>query len=706
MGVISQVSFGVKGMDCPACAARIAKALRALPGVNEAEVDFLARQARVAFQADAVSESALHTAVRRLGYGVEITSQAERTPRRFPGWVTIAASVVTWGVGFAFHAAHFETVARLVYLVTIVMGGWKIAGHVLAAIRERRVDEYILMSISVGGALALGEWNEAAALVVLLSLSEFLEAFSVERARHAIRALMTLTPTEATIRRNGSEERVPVEAVSVGETVVVRPGESIPLDGIVLRGESAVNEASLTGESRLVAKRPGDHVYAGTVNDLGSFDFSVTKVAGETTLARIIRLIEEAQRSRSRSERLVDRFARSYTPVVVGVAALITVVPVLWGAPLSEWFYRSLVVLMVGCPCALVLSTPVTILAGLARSARCGVLIKGGIHLENLGAIRVVAFDKTGTLTKGQPVVREVIPVGEGCTKEDVLRMAAGVESRSEHLHAQAIVREARARGIPFASNPEGFVAMPGKGASATVDGVPVVVGSPRLFEERGVETGAHAFVIQSLEKAGQSVVLVGRGDTIEGIIGLGDDVRAESAEVVAELKRLGVERTAMLTGDHRGIAERVGSQVGVDLVFAELLPHEKVQKVAELAQTHGSVLMVGDGINDAPALAAATVGVAIGGGNDLVVETADGTLMSGDLRRLPTAIRLGQASRRRIVENIVVAVGSKVAVLVLATLGMATLWMAVLADVGVSFLVVLNGLRVLRMKVEERRCA
>jgi Cd2+/Zn2+-exporting ATPase len=685
--------------------------LNAIPGVDDAQVDFLAGQVRVAFTAGSVTELALRDTVRNLGYdvapGEPANAIAEDDASSRPAWIVNAVSAATWVIGFAFHLGHFETVARLVFVATIAIAGAKLAKNLLAAIRERRVDEHILMSVSVVGALALGEWSEAAALVVLLSLSEFLESFSVERARHAIRALMTLTPTEATVRRDGSEKRVSVYSVIVGDTVIVRPGERIPLDGTVLHGESSVNEASLTGESRLAEKRPGSDVFAGTVNDLGSFDFVVTKAAGDTTLARIIRHVEEAQQSRSRSERFVDRFARYYTPVVVAVAALVTIVPVAFGGMFAEWFYRSLVVLMVGCPCALVLSTPVTILAGLARGARCGVLIKGGIHLENLGAIRTVAFDKTGTLTKGEPVVLDVIPVGVGYSSDDVLRVAAGVESRSEHLHAQAIVREATRLGIPFTSHPAGFVAVPGKGAWATVDGVDFIVGSARLFHELGVETDAHAATIRSLEDAGRSVVLIGTGGDVCGIIGIGDDVREESAAVVAELRRLRVERTAMLTGDHNGVAETVGSKVGVDDVFADLLPHEKARKVSELAETYGNVLMVGDGINDAPALASATVGVAVGGrGNDIVIETADVTLMSGNLRRFPTAIRLGQMSRRLIIQNVVAAVASKAAVLVLAAVGVATLWMAVLADVGVSLIVVLNGLRILRLRVEERRLA
>lgn len=695
MAGVSRVSFRVEGMDCPGCAARIAEALRAMPGVRGVHVDFTTSRAEVACGEESVS--ALYETVRRLGY--KVVENHGDAKGRSRGLMSLVSGAM-WGGAFVLHhVGPAETVARLLYLATIVVGGWRLAGHLGASVRARRVDEYVLMGVSVGGALGLGEWSEASALVVLLSVAEFLESFSIERARRALRALMSLMPTEATVRRNGSEERVPVASVSVGETVIVRPGECIPLDGTVVHGVSAVNEASLTGESRLVEKGPGESVYAGTVNDLGSLEFVVTRTAENTTFARIVRLVEEAQRARSRSERFVDRFARYYTPIVVVVAMVVTVLPVVWGGSFSEWFYRGLVVLMIGCPCALVLSTPITMWAGLTRGAREGILIKGGIHLENLGLVRAVAFDKTGTLTKGVPVVLDVIPLEEGFTREDVLRIAAGVESRSEHLYAQAIVREANRWGIRFVSQPERFVAVPGKGAWATIEGVEYGVGSARLFAE---VSELYREKTRVLEEAGRSVVFVGTKTNVCGIIGLGDEVREESAEVIAALRRFRVERTVLLTGDQVGVAEKVGSKVGVDAVFAGLLPEEKAQKVAELAKTYGSVLMVGDGINDAPALVSATVGMSIGGrGNDLVLETADVTLLGNDLRRLPVALILGWKSRKLIFQNVLVSVGSKGVVFVLATLGMATLWMAVLADVGVSLLVVLNGLRMLR--VEEK---
>lgn len=701
MAGVSKVLFGVKGMECPGCATRIAEALNAVPGVERAEVDFMTRQAKVTWKGESVS--ALHETVRRLGY--EVIGDREASKGR-PVWLVSVVSGAMWGVAFVLHhVGSSETAARLLYLATIAVSGWRLAGHLVASLRARRVDEYVLMGVSVGGAMGLGEWGEASALVVLLSAADFLESFSVERARRAVQALMSLMPEEATVRRNGSEERVPVASVSVGETVIVRPGECIPLDGTVVRGVSAVNEASLTGESRLVEKRPGENVYAGTVNDLGSLEFVVAKTAEDTTLARIVRLVEEAQRARSRSERFVDRFARHYTPAVVVAAILVTALPVAWGGAFSEWFYRSLVVLMIGCPCALVLSTPVTILAGLARGAREGILIKGGIHLENLGLVRSVALDKTGTLTKGMPFVLDVIPLKEDFAQDDVLRIAAGVESRSEHLHAQAILREANRLGVQFVSQPERFVAVPGKGAWATLEGVEYGVGSARLFAEVGVEGEPYREKTRVLEEAGRSVVFVGTKTNVLGVIGLGDEVREESADVVAALKRLRVARTVLLTGDHVGVAEKVGSKVGVDAVFAGLLPEEKAQTVAELTKTYGSVLMVGDGINDAPALAVATVGMAIGGrGNDIALETADAVLMEDSLRRLPMALVLGRKSRQLIFQNVLVSVGSKGAVFVLATLGVATLWMAVLADVGVSLLVVLNGLRMLRFQENGKR--
>jgi Cd2+/Zn2+-exporting ATPase len=541
--------------------------------------------------------------------------------------------------------------------------------------------------------------EEAAATLFLFAVAELLESYSMDRARNAIKALMDLSPAEATVRRGGAELRVPVTDVAVGETVVVRPGEKLPVDGEVTGGRSSVNQAPITGESMPVDKEIGAEVFAGSLNGQGVLEIRSTKPASDTTLARIIHAVEEAQASRAPSQTFVDRFARVYTPLVVLAAVLIAVLPPLAGfGAWGTWVYRALAMLVVACPCALVISTPVTIVSGLAGAARAGILIKGGVHLEHAGAIDTVCFDKTGTLTEGRPAVTDVVAL-DGRSETEILQLAAGVERRSEHPLARAVIEHARAREITPLESTD-FEALVGRGARARVGEHTTYVGNERLADELGVSLAQSAEVLERFEREGRTTVLVMTARKPLGVFAIADQVRPEAAAALRALHEAGIRRTIMLSGDNGGTARAVAAELGVDDYRAELLPEDKVRIVRELEARGNRVAFVGDGVNDAPALAAATVGVAMGAaGTDVALETADIALMADDLTKLAVAMRLSRRALQVIRQNVAFAIGIKAVFLVLAVSGWATLWMAVAADMGASLLVVLNGLRALRVR-------
>ena len=572
------------------------------------------------------------------------------------------------------------------------------------SLRKGSLDINVLMVIAVAGATALGDVVEAASVIWLFEVAEWLEGRSLERADRAIRALMTLAPAIALVRRRGIDVQVPVGEVQVGELVVVRPGERVPLDGVVRQGESSVDQAPVTGESWPVEKGRGDPVLAGTINGAGALDVVTTRPASDSMISRIVHSVQEARRRRAPVQLFVDRFARAYTPAVALLALLIAVVPPVllggadWVHALGVWSYRALALLVVACPCALVISTPVSMVSALTAAAREGVLIKGGAHLEQLGQVRCVAFDKTGTLTHGRVAVTDVLGVG-GMSSDRVLSIAAALELRSEHPIGRAIVYEARAAGLSFAAGAD-FRALPGRGAEAMVNDAVAIVGSHRLFEERQLCTPDLHDRLERVTGRGAMPVLVGHGGAALGVIGLTDATRREGRQTVAALRAEGVTHIALLTGDTASHARVVAEATGLDEVHAELLPDDKVQRLGALRRLYGPVAMVGDGVNDAPALAAADVGVAMGAaGSDAALETADVALMSDELSKLPYALRLARAARRNVRTNIAVALGIKLVFVVLAASGLATLWLAILADTGASLLVTANGLRLLRVR-------
>jgi Zn2+/Cd2+-exporting ATPase len=587
----------------------------------------------------------------------------------------------------------------------MVSGAWFVIPRAILAARRLRPDMNLLMTLAIVAAALIGEWLEAAAVAFLFAVALLLERWSIHRARRAVEGLMELSPSTARCisPETGRVVEKRVEDVPVGATVLVRPGEKIPLDGDVIRGSSTVNQAPITGESVPVPKTPGDPVLAGTINEDGALECHVTKPASDTTLARVIHLVQAAHARRAPTERWVDKFARYYTPVMMGIAIGIALLPplVLSGSWLN-WVYRGLVVLVIACPCALVISTPVSIVSGLTSAARNGVLIKGGVFLEAAVRWRAMALDKTGTLTHGQPEVQEIIPL-DGHSQKELLEIAATLESPSDHPLARAVLRKAWAEGVP-SRGAENFLAIKGKGAQAEIDGRLFWIGNHRFMEERGQETPDIHKQAERLEQSGSSVVAIGNTEHVCGFITISDQVRAESPEVIRQMKELGVQRIVMLTGDNEGTARTVARCVGVDDFMAELLPQDKLDRVEALVAKYGSVAMVGDGVNDAPAMAAATTGIAMGAaGSDAAIETADIALMSDDLTKLPWLIRHSRRTLRVVKQNIAFAIGEKIVFLSLAVVGLATLWMAIAADMGASLLVISNGLRLLYHRTGKR---
>jgi Zn2+/Cd2+-exporting ATPase len=694
--------YRIEGMDCHDEVQLLERRLGRLPGVERIHADILNQRLRVTHDAARLAAADVTEAVNGTGMRAWLEHERPLASAVRPasagarllvlsGAACAAGQALDWlGGGWA--------VTVPLYVTAIAAGGVHTARRGWSSLRARTLDINALMLVAVVGAAAIGQWSEAAAVVFLFALAQWLETRSMDRARHAIRSLMDLAPIDALVRRDGREQRVTVDDLAVGDTIIVKPGERIPIDGRVAAGETDVNQAPITGESLPVDKRPGDDVFAGTINGHGAVEILVTKLRRDTAMARIINLVEVAQAQRAPSQTFVERFARVYTPAVIAAAALVAVVPpLLLGLPFGDWLYRALVLLVISCPCALVISTPVSIVSALAGAARRGVLIKGGIHLERAARVKVVAFDKTGTLTHGRPEVVDLVPLN-GAGPSEILGLAAALEARSEHPLARAVIRRARLEGaMPPAG--DGFRALPGLGAEAVVDGRRVVVGNHRLFEERGLCSPAVEERLEALGHAGRTAVLVASDGNTVGIIAAADATREHAPAAIAALKRAGVSRVVMLTGDNRRTADAIGAALGLDDCRAELLPSDKVAAIADL-QRHGVVAMVGDGVNDAPALAAADIGIAMGAaGTDAALETADVALMADDLMAVPDFLRLSRRTVRNVRANVALALGLKALFLGLAVAGKATLWMAVAADMGASLLVIANGLRLLRVR-------
>ncbi len=715
---LQTLQFRVRGLDCAEEVAVLKREIGPLVG-GEANLSFDVLNAKmtVAVGAPASAEE-IQSAVGRTGMTAEPWRDDKAAIAEESFWernrrtLLTAVSAVCLLCGAATHAALTGVRAAFLedgvtgppaasitfYLLSIVAGVWTVLPKAWIALKRFRPDMNLLMVVAVVGAVSIGQWLEAATVAFLFALSLALEAWSVGRARRAVAALMALSPPEARLlRSDGSEEMVPPDRVPVGGKFRVRPGDRIPLDGTVIGGSGSVDQAPITGESVPVSKAPGDEVFAGTINGEGSLTVESTKASTETTLARITRMVGEAQSRRAPSEQWVETFAKYYTPAVMLLAVLFLIVPPLaFGGDWGQWFYRALVLLVIACPCALVISTPVSIVAALAAAARNGVLIKGGVFVEAPGRLKAIAMDKTGTLTVGKPAVVEMVPLSDH-SEAELLERVAALESHSTHPLAHAIVEYAKSRGVNIPAA-EDFKNLPGKGAEAVVKGTRYWVGSHRYLEERNQETPDVHERLEALSKSGKAIVVVGNDRHVCGFIALADTVRPEAKQAVADLRAAGIEHVVMLTGDNRGTADAIARETGVDELYAELLPGDKVTKVEELVSKYGTVAMIGDGVNDAPAMGRATVALAMGAiGTDAAIETADIALMSDDLSKLPWLVRHSRRTLTVVRQNITFALGVKVVFVVLTLLGHSSMWAAVAADSGATLLVVGNALKLLR---------
>ncbi len=589
-------------------------------------------------------------------------------------------------------------------LAAIITAGWTAYPKAWKALWTRTLDMNVLMTAATVGALAIDKWIEGAAVMILYSVSLLLESYSLARSRRAIRSLMSLTPEAATVLRGGMEVRVRAEEVSTGERILIRPGERIPFDGTILTGSTSVDQSIITGESIPIRREPGETVFAGSLNGTGTITLTVTHAFRDTTIARIMHLVENAQKNRAPIQGFVERFAQTYTPAVFAIALLVATVPPLLGfATSSEWFYRALVLLVIACPCALVISTPITIVSAMTNAARRGILVKGGKYMEVLGNIQAIAFDKTGTLTEGTPTVTDVIPL-DSLSRDQVLGITAAIEANSEHHLAGAVVAAARNRNIDVRRDAvHDFESIPGKGVRASLDGTPYVLGNHQFCHDEQFCSARVEEVLDQLENDGKATMIMGSKGTPLAVIGVMDAARQQAMDTIAGLRSLGIRHLSMLSGDHERTSRATGSSLGIDDTAGGLLPEQKVERVQRLRETFGTVAMVGDGVNDAPALAASSVGVAMGmRGSDASLETADIVLMADDLMGLPRAIVLCRKAMTVVKQNIAIAIGLKALFLALSIAGMATLWMAVLADDGAALIVILNGLRMLTYSPDE----
>lgn len=707
--------FHLRGLDCAEEVALLRQALEGRPGVEELGFDLLQSRLSVTYDDALTSVPEIVRSIATTGMHATLWSpQGESAPESWwsrhgrtllailSGACLTLAVVWHWAVSKSLSAALAgadpPAAAIAWYLAATAAGAWFVVPRAIAALRLGRPDMHLLMCVAAIGAVVLGDWFEAATVSFLFSVALLLEQASLRRTRRAIATLLDLAPRVARCSlADGTIDERPVADVAVGTTIVVRPGEKLPLDGVVLAGRSHVNEAPITGEAQPALRQPGDAVYAATINGEAALEIRTTKPATDTTLARIVHLVEEAQSQRSARQQWVERFALYYTPAMMVLALAVALLPPLVsGAGWADWFYRGLVVLVIACPCALVISTPVSLVSALTTAARRGVLVKGGAALEAAAGLRAVAFDKTGTLTLGRPEITEIVPLN-GHTVRELLERAAALEQHSRHPLALAVLSRARAEPVPLVPV-EDLRELSGRGAAGTIAGREFWIGSRRLMQERGVAPSEIEQQAARLEAAGQSVVALGNEKHVCGLFGVADAIRPAARQVLMALRQAGVAHTIVLTGDNRPTAQRVGREVGADEVQAELLPEDKLQAVERLVKQYGQVAMVGDGVNDAPALARATLGVAMGAaGSDAAIETADVALMSDDLTRLPWLVRHARRTLAIIQQNIAFSLGVKLLFLILTLFGQSSLWAAIAADTGATLLVIANSLRLLR---------
>ncbi|MEO8024956.1 MAG: heavy metal translocating P-type ATPase [Bryobacteraceae bacterium] len=707
--------YRIRGMDCAEEVSLLRRALSGKAGVFELSFDVVRAKMIVEHDAGRIDGAAIAKAVDATGMRAEPWTEQATAPAPWRSsirvWLTLLSGVLAAtgsliaanGDISAIFASHPNASpwALVCYLGAILAGMAYSAPKAWAAVKSARPEMNVLVCVSILGAGYLSEWSEGASLAFLFSLAALLEVWSLERARNAVSALVQVAPVEATVIHDHGEHRMQVDRVAVGERVRIRPGERVPCDGDVLSGGSSVDQALITGESVPIWKETGDSVFAGTMNTEGTLDVRVTKAATDTTLARIVRMVSDSGARRSPSEHFIERFSRIYTPVVMVFAMLVAAIPpIFFHGEWSYWFYQGMVILLISCPCALVISTPVTVVAALAAAARNGILVKGGVFLEQLAGLQAIAFDKTGVLTQGEPAVARCVALG-GRTEESVLSHLAALEGNSEHPLARAIVRYAAGRGIRPEAVGE-FYVLRGRGAEAEIGGETFWAGSHRMLLEKGLEGESIQQLVTELDGAGHTAVFCGTDEQVWGVISLADPLRPEARASLKALRGLGARRLVMLTGDNRRAASTAASAAGLDEAKGELLPEDKAAEIETLQAEFGAVAMVGDGVNDAQALAVSDVGIALGRrATDVALETADVVLMADDLGKIPLLWKHARRTAAVIRQNVIFALAIKAVFLVVALFGLATLWMAVAADMGATLLVTLNGLRLMRFRAE-----
>ncbi|MBM7578509.1 heavy metal translocating P-type ATPase [Jeotgalibacillus terrae] len=708
-------AYRVQGFTCANCAGKFEKNVKQLSGVEDAKVNFGA--SKIAVYGNATIEElekagafenlkvTPEKSARQASQEVKEDTKEDKVPfYKKHSTLLYASLLIAFGYLSSYVNGEENIVTTLLFLASMFIGGLSLFKVGLQNLLRFEFDMKTLMTVAVIGGAIIGEWAEVAIVVILFAISEALERFSMDRARQSIRSLMDIAPKEALVRRNGQEIMIHVDDIAVGDIMIVKPGQKIAMDGVVVSGYSAVNQAAITGESVPVEKTVDNEVFAGTLNEEGLLEVEITKLVEDTTISKIIHLVEEAQGERAPSQAFVDKFAKYYTPIIMIIAALVAIVPPLFfDGSWETWIYQGLAVLVVGCPCALVISTPISIVSAIGNAAKKGVLVKGGVYLEEMGALKAIAFDKTGTLTKGVPAVTDYNVLNKQINEKELLSIITALEYRSQHPLASAIMKKAEEENITYSDvQVEDFSSITGKGIKGIVNGTTYYIGSPKLFKElltNGFDKDLEQNVT-TLQNQGKTAMIIGTEKEILAVIAVADEVRESSKEILQKLHQLGIKKTIMLTGDNKGTANAIGGQVGVSDIEAELMPQDKLDFIKQLRSEYGNVAMVGDGVNDAPALAASTVGIAMGGaGTDTALETADVALMGDDLRKLPFTVKLSRKTLNIIKANITFAIAIKFIALLLVIPGWLTLWIAILSDMGATLLVALNGLRLMRVK-------
>ncbi|QJD12121.1 heavy metal translocating P-type ATPase [Streptococcus canis] len=701
---MTEKTYRIEGLSCTNCAGKFEKNVKQLPGVTSATVNFGASKISVEGQTtieELEEAGAFENLIIRDDQenDEQVRSKESFIKRNIALIISLGFILVAVISQLSLGEDHLLT--KALYILAIIIGGFDLFKEGFSDLIKLDFSMESLMTIAIIGAAFIGEWAEGSIVVILFAISEALERFSMDKARQSIRSLMDIAPKEALIRRNNVEQLVSVDKIDIDDIMIIKPGQKIAMDGLVINGHSSINQAAITGESVPVEKQLDDEVFAGTLNEEGVLEVKVTKKVTDTTIAKIIHLVEEAQGERAPAQAFVDKFAKYYTPFIIIMALLIVVVPPLFfGGDWNKWLYQGLSILVVGCPCSLVISTPVSIVSAIGNAAKNGVLVKGGVYLEEIGHLRAIAFDKTGTLTKGKPVVTDFIATSSE-TDINYLSIISSLESLSQHPLASAILNEADKTNVDYKSiQIEDFQSITGKGLTGIHQNIRYYIGSPKLFSASVIEETAVKVQYRQFQEQGKTAMYFGTDEQILGVIAVADEVRDSSAAVISELHKLSIEHTIMLTGDNTKTAESIGKQLGVTEIKGDLMPQEKLDSIKALRTTYNKVAMVGDGINDAPALAASTVGIAMGGaGTDTALETADVALMGDDLQKLPFIVRLSRQTLKVIKQNITFSLGIKLLALLLVIPGWLTLWIAIVADMGATLLVTLNGLRLMKVK-------